>query len=180
MTVTEPAPGVLATALREAMTGWNRQTRWHQVGRMPLKFPTFHPQGMAFIGERIFLSSVEILEAPAPFSRPSVPGRGIGHLFVVDGDGSLIRDIILGEGLLYHPGGIGFDGKQIWVPVGEYRPAGNSMMLTVDPDTFAVAERFRVADSIGWAVSDPETGLVHGGNWGSRRFYAWTADGQER
>jgi hypothetical protein len=53
-------------------------------------------------------------------------------------------------------------------------------LLTIDPKTFEVSERFRVKDSIGWAISDSETGTIYGGNWGSRRFYAWNADGEER
>lgn len=89
-------------------------------------------------------------------------------------------DILLGEGDMYHPGGIDFDGSKIWVPVGEYRPTSNSKMLTVDPKTFEVSERFRVKDSIGWVISDSETGTIYGGNWGSRMFYTWSADGEER
>ena len=53
-------------------------------------------------------------------------------------------------------------------------------MLTVDPKTFEVSERFRVKDSIGWAISDADTGEVYGGNWGSRQFYSWGEDGEER
>ncbi len=170
----------LALAAGEAVPGWNRHTRWELIRRTPLAFPTFHPQGMVFVGAHVFLSSVEVLDAPAPYATSSSPGRGIGHLFVAKHDGTLVRDIVLGEGELYHPGGIDFDGEDIWVPVGEYRPASNSMVLSVDPNTFAVTERFRVPDSIGWVVSDPDAGVVHGGNWGSRRFYTWTAAGQEQ
>ena len=32
----------------------------------------------------------------------------------------------LTDGVVYHPGGIDFDGKNIWVPVAEYRPNSRS------------------------------------------------------
>jgi hypothetical protein len=54
------------------------------------------------------------------------------------------------------------------------------VMLTVDPETFKVRERFQIRDSIGWAMSDAGTRTIYGGNWGSRRFYAWREDGEER
>jgi hypothetical protein len=164
----------------EAVAQISRRTTWELIGTTPLRFPTFHPQGMVDVGEFSFLSSVEVVERPTPYATPASPGRGVGHLFVIDAAGALVRDIVLGEGDMYHPGGIDFDGTDLWVPVGEYRPAGNSMVLTVDPHTCAVTERFRVPDSIGWVVGDSAAGLVHGGNWGSRRFYTWSADGREQ
>lgn len=165
----------------DAVARLHRGTQWELVRRVPLKFPTFHPQGLAFAGDYTFLSSVEVLESPSNVFDPirSTPGRGVGHMFVLDGDGELVRDIVIGEGDMYHPGGIDFDGVNIWVPIGEYRPGAKSIMVTVDPDTFAVVERFRVNDSIGWAISDKDSGRVYGGNWGSRQFYTWTASGQE-
>ncbi|MGY4765623.1 DUF6454 family protein [Kribbella sp. CWNU-51] len=44
------------------------------------------------------------------------PGKGIGHLFVIDRQGNLKKDIRLGEGTAYHPGGIDYDGQNVWVP----------------------------------------------------------------
>ena len=171
-----------ATAILEAVAKHSRRTEWELIKQIPLDFPTHHPQGLAFAGEYLFLSSVEVIEPPTNVFDPtgSTPGRGVGHMFVLDGDGGLIRDLIIGADDMYHPGGIDFDGSNIWVPMGEYRPRGNSMVLTVDPKTFAVRERFRVMDSIGWTISDSDTGTIYGGNWGSRRFYAWDENGEER
>ncbi len=170
------------TALLQALSRQDRRTHWELVKRISLNFPTHHPQGLAFAGDYIFLSSVEVLDPPANvFDKVlSTPGRGVGHMFVLDKEGHLVRDILIGEGDMYHPGGIDFDGTNIWVPVGEYRPGANSMMLTIDPKTLAVTERFRVADSIGWTVSDAESGTIYGGNWGSRLFYSWSNNGEER
>ena len=170
-----------AVALREAVARLDRRTRWELTGRVPLTFATHHPQGLVFVGEHIFLSSVEILENPSlpANSNRRTPGRGIGHVFVLDKDGSLLRDIRVGEGDMYHPGGIDFDGSKIWVSVAEYRDRSASLVLTIDPVSFDVAERFRVQDHIGWVVSDSANKRVYGGSWGSRQFYAWSTDGGE-
>jgi len=157
----------------------NRQTHWELARRVPLTFPTHHPQGLTFAGEHIFLSSVQVLEQPRPMPDQRTPGRGSGHIFVLDRHGKLLRDILLGEGDMYHPGGIDFDGQKIWVSAAEYRGNSNSIVLTIDPMSFEVSEKFRVPDHIGWVVSDPVNGVVHGGSWGSRRFYTWSKDGRE-
>ena len=41
------------------------------------------------------------------------PGKGVGHLFVMDRQGHLQKDIVLGDGDMYHPGGIDFDGRNV-------------------------------------------------------------------
>ena len=171
-----------ATQILEAVANQGRKTKWDLVRQIRLDFPTHHPQGLAFAGDYLFLSSVEVLEPPTNVFDPnrSTPGRGVGHMFVLDRAGELVQDITIGEGDMYHPGGIDFDGSEVWVPMGEYRPEAKSMVLTVDPKTFAVRERFRVSDSIGWAISDSDTGTIYGGNWGSRRFYTWGENGEER
>lgn len=180
-----------------ALSGIDRQTKWELVERVPLSFQTFHPQGLAFGGDLTFLSSVEILKSPQVSAEENgsthrSAGRGTGHIFVMDHQGTLLRDITLGATTLrdiiqrdmtqsdiYHPGGIDFDGALVWVPLAEYRANSRSIIYTVDPATLDIRERFRVADHIGWVVSDRANGLIHGGNWGSRRFYTWTADGSE-
>jgi len=171
-----------SSALVQGVKNQSRHAKWELIQNISLSFPTHHPQGLAYVGEYIFLSYVEVLDPPLNVFDPvnSTPGRGVGHMFVLDLDGKLLKDIIIGIGDMYHPGGIDFDGTNVWVPVGEYRPGANSVMLSIDPKTFVATERFRVKDSIGWAVSDGESGIVYGGNWGSREFYTWGHDGAER
>jgi hypothetical protein len=135
------------------------------VRRIPLRFDTYHPQGMALVGDRIFLSTVE--------------AEGIGHVLVLDRDGRLLEDARIGEGMLFHPGGIDFDGESVWVPVAEYRPDSNAILYTLDPKTYGVVERFRVGDHIGGVVRDQVSGHVHGVSWGGRTLYTWTADGRQ-
>ena len=103
-------------------------------------------------------------------------GAGVGHLFKIDMKGNLIADITLGEGSIYHPGGIDYDGKYIWVPVAEYRPNSRSIVYRVDPETMKAEEMFRFADHVGGVVHDTDSKSLHGVSWGSRRFYRWALD----
>ncbi|GHB61328.1 DUF6454 family protein [Persicitalea jodogahamensis] len=140
-------------------------TTWKQIASIPLLFPAHHPQGMVKIGTNFYLSSVEVLDRAA--------GEGIGHLFEFDASGKLLADLKLGEGPMYHPGGIDFDREAIWVPVAEYRPDSRSVVYKVDPATLATTEVFRFADHIGGIVHDFVSHKLHGINWGSRHFYQW-------
>lgn len=146
-----------------------RASTWTPVSATPIAFRTFHPQGMVKIGETLFVSSVEVLDRDA--------GRGAGHLFKIDMTGRLLADLRLGDGAMYHAGGIDFDGTHIWVPVAEYRADSRSIVYRVDPSTMKATEVFRAADHIGAIVHDSDAHTLHGVNWGSRRFYQWTESG---
>ena len=89
-------------------------------------------------------------------------------------EGKLVADLKLGDGAIYHPGGIDYDGKDIWVPVAEYRPNSRSIIYRVDPATMKPTEMFRFADHIGGIVRNTDDNTLHGVSWGSRRFYRWT------
>ena len=149
-----------------------RASTWTLVASTPIAFRTFHPQGMVKIGETLFVSSVEVIDRDA--------GQGVGHLFKIDQHGSRIADLRLGEGAIYHPGGIDYDGRDIWVPVAEYRPDSRSIIYRVDPQTMKAAEMFRAGDHIGAIVHDTDTHMLHGVSWGSRRFYRWTLTGDSK
>lgn len=168
------------TPLLDALFTLNRRSRLELIGEVRLDFPTHHPQGMAFATGLTFLSSVEILDAPLPAADPTLrsPGRGSGHVFVLDSKGGLIRDVHVGEDSMYHPGGMDFDGEHVWLSVAEYRAGGPSIVYTIDPYSLEVRERFRVDDHIGWILRDPELDLVYGGSWGSRRIYTWDTEGR--
>jgi hypothetical protein len=161
---------VTDSALAAAIRQLDRTTQWREVLQIPLRFPTYHPQGMTLAGERIFLSSVEI---------GADRDHGRGHVLVLDRAGRLLDDLRIGEGTVYHPGGIDFDGELVWVPVAEYRPHSKAIVYTLDPDTYDLTECFRVDDHVGGVVRDHLTGHVHGVSWGGRTLYAWTADGRQ-
>jgi hypothetical protein len=182
-----PAPAgahPVDSALTTAITATTRGTQWTLARTIALKFPTFHPQGFARVGDRLFLSSVEIIERPVRYPQPvdghdRSPGKGRGHVFVLDLNGNLQRDIVLGEGDMYHPGGIDADARSLWVPVAEYRPNSRAIVYRIDLATLAVSTAFRVDDHVGGVVADPATRRVHGVSWGSRTLYAWTPGGRQ-
>jgi hypothetical protein len=137
---------------------------------------------MVKIGDTLFVSSVEVTvptkrltQAAGDYERDA--GEGIGHLFKLDMKGSLIADLRLGQGTSYHPGGIDYDGRHIWVPVAEYRPNSRSIVYRVEPETMKATEMFRFADHIGAIVHNTDDNTLHGVSWGSRRFYRWTLGG---
>lgn len=172
------------SAVTQAFSATTRATPWRQVERIRLDFPTYHPQGFALVGDKIFMSTVEILEPTVRYPEPvdgydRTPGRGVGHVLVMTRTGRLLADVKVGEGHMYHPGGIDFDGESVWVPVAEYRPNSKSVVYRLDPETLAVTEEFRVDDHIGGVVRDRVSGKVRGVSWGSRTQYTWTGDGRQ-
>jgi hypothetical protein len=145
-------------------------TTWRPVARVPLQFPAHHPQGMARVGSNFFMSSVEVLDRAA--------GRGVGHLFKFDVQGTLLADVKLGEGARYHPGGIDYDGEYLWVPVAEYRPHSSSIVYKVHAETLKITEVLRFDDHLGGLVHNTDTRSLHALSWGSRTYYRWQLDAQ--
>jgi hypothetical protein len=183
--ITAMSQAAAEPVLIERFVQLTKGSTWRHVATIPLQFATHHPQGMVKIGDRFYLSSVEITERTQRFAQPQggldrSAGKGIGHLFEFDATGTLRRDITLGEGDIYHPGGIDYDGRHIWVPVAEYRPDSRAIVYRVDPTTMMATEVFRYADHVGAIVHDTDDGTLHGASWGARRFYRWTLDGALR
>ena len=173
------------TTVAERVLNLTRDSPWKLVSQVSMKFTTHHPQGMVKVGDALFVSSVEIKVRTRRFPQTidgydRDAGEGVGHLFKVDmreeTKGTLMADLELGAGSIYHPGGIDFDGKDIWVPVAEYRPNSRSIVYRVDPQTMKATEVFRVPDHIGAIVRNTDDNTLHGVSWGSRRFYRWTGD----
>jgi hypothetical protein len=178
------APRAAGTGLAEGFSKVTRNTDWQLTSKLKLNFPTFHTEGMAFTPAHIFLSSVEILEPTVKYPTPQggydrTAGKGVGHLFVMDRLGNLQKDITLGEGDMYHPGGIDFDGANVWVPVAQYRPNSSAIVYRVDATSLAVHKQFEVKDHFGGIVLDKTTGHLVGNTWGSRRFAEWNLKGAE-
>lgn len=172
-----------AESLADAFMDLTRATAWEQVSTHEVSFPTFHPQGLAKVGDELFVSSVEIIEPTERYDAPRdgmdrSAGKGKGHLFKMSGDGKLLAQIELGEGDIYHPGGIDYDGRWLWVPVAEYRPNSASIIYRVDPRTLEAVEVMRVADHVGGIVRDSDSNALHGVSWGSRRLYTWRLDAE--
>lgn len=160
------------SALAERVMALTRESPWKLVSSVQVAFPTHHPQGMVKIGEAFVVSSVEVRDRAA--------GQGVGHLFKITSSGTLAAHLTLGEGAIYHPGGIDYDGASIWVPVADYRPDSRSIVYKVDPQSMKATEVFRFVDHIGAIVHNTDDHTLHGVSWGSRRFYRCTLDGDGR
>jgi hypothetical protein len=158
--------------LAERVQQLTRESIWQPTATVPIAFRTFHPQGLVKIRNTFFLSSVEVHDRAA--------GVGIGHLFKLTDAGALITDLRLGEGPIYHPGGIDYDGKDIWVPAAEYRPDSRSIIYRVNPENMTATRVLVFEDHIGAIVHDTVTNALYGVSWGSRRFYRWTLDDRGR
>ena len=172
------------TPLADSFGKVTGKTDWQLTSKLKLSFPTYHTEGIAFSRDHIFLSAVQILEPTVKYPTPQggydrTPGKGVGHLFVMDKAGHLQKDITLGEGDMYHPGGIDFDGRNVWVPVAQYRPDSSAIVYRVDASTLAVHKQFEVPDHFGGIVMDKRTGHLVGNTWGSRRFAEWDLRGKQ-
>ena len=164
--------------MAERVKGLSRSSVWTPVSAVPVGFDTHHPQGMVRVGHALFVSSVEVKVPARRFPAPvdgmdRDAGAGVGHLFKMDLQGRLISRTTLGEGTMYHPGGIDYDGRSIWTSVAEYRPDSRSIVYRVDPDTLQATEVFRFRDHLGAIVHDRARGELHAVSWGSRRFHRW-------
>lgn len=156
----------------------DRSTQWRLAAETRIPFRTHHPQGMVRLNGEFFVTSVEIIRPTTRYTGPQDgmdrdAGEGRGHLFRMSEDGALKSDIPLGDGDIYHPGGLDFDGRWLWIPVAEYRPNSRSIIYRVDPATLTVEEAIRVPDHIGAVAMDRETNTLVGASWGSRRIYRW-------
>ncbi|MBA8880178.1 DUF6454 family protein [Phyllobacterium myrsinacearum] len=168
-------------AISERLKTFDRNTVWKPVEQITLNFPTFHPQGMVKIGDIFYISSVEITKPTTKYDQPRDgydrdAGEGKGHLFKVDDKGNLLQDLALGEGSIYHPGGIDFDGTSIFVPVAEYRPNSAAIIYKVAPKTMTAQEVFRYKDHLGGVIHDTGNKTLNAVSWGSRRFYTFKLD----
>jgi hypothetical protein len=181
ITVTFASQAGTRAAVADRVMMLTRDSAWKAVASVPLDFVTHHPQGMVKIGDTFYISAVEVKVPTRRLPRPidgydRDAGEGTGHLFKIDSAGRLVADLTLGEKAIYHPGGIDYDGTNIWVPVAEYRPNSHSIVYRVDPAAMRATEVFRFADHIGGIVHDTDDNTLHGVSWGSRRFYRWTLD----
>lgn len=168
--VCAPAPDLpadLGSVVSERAMKLTRESVWRLTDRVAIAFRTFHPQGLVKIGGAFFVSSVEVTVRTKPlpdgrgdFDRDT--GAGVGHLFKFDAAGTLLGDLKLGDAAMYHPGGIDYDGTNIWIPVAEYRPNSRSIVYRVDPVTMKATEVFRF---------DPQSGVDRGDRHGAARLF---------
>lgn len=163
-----PIPSQSQSLLSQLLKIMTRHTVWKEVASIPFSFPTHHCQGMVKLGEDYWVSSVEVI--------PEFVGdrsHGKGYLFQVSATGQLLNSLELGEGPLYHPSGIDFDGTHLWIALAAYKPNSQSIIYQVDPSQMTVKEVFKWEDHLGAIALNPDTQILHGASWGSRRLYQW-------
>lgn len=163
---------------------------WTATGSTAMSFTTFHTQGLVKIGDVFYVSAVEILEntvrnttdtdALYDFSIDRSTGAGRGWIFKFDATGKLLGKVELTDGTMFHPGGMDYDGRYLWVPVAEYRPNSQSHIYRVNPRTLTAELVFTAKDHIGGVVHNVHGGTLHGVSWGSRRLYTWNLSRDER
>jgi hypothetical protein len=184
----DPAPPPAADGARiaAAFAQLSRGTSWQLVSKVPLKFDAHHPEGVARIGDHFVLSAVEVTEPTQRYQPPGTiidgtdrtPGKGIGHLIAFDGQGNSLADVRLDDRAnIYHPGGLDYDGHDLWVAVAEYRPNKPSIIYRLDPINLLAHEALRTPDHIGGIVHDTQRERILGLNWGSRTAYEWKLTG---
>jgi hypothetical protein len=89
------------------------------------------------VGAESVVSSVEVGRAPARYPSPVEgfvrhTGEGAAHLFRTSSRGQRLRDVIVGEGALYHPSGLDYDGQAVWLAVPTYpRPDSGTPRFTL-------------------------------------------------
>lgn len=154
---------------------------WKQFQTIPLDFEAHHPQGMTRIGDSFYMTAVETIVRPEAIPDSGsgydrTPGAGRGYLFKFDLRGRLEASVSLGEDSKYHPGGMDYDGENLWISVAEYRPASHSIVYAVDPETLVVTEVFRFDDHLGGVLRNPADGAIYGLSWGSQTLYRWTEE----
>ncbi|MEP7113026.1 MAG: DUF6454 family protein [Ilumatobacteraceae bacterium] len=153
-------------AIAATVASMHRTTGWTLVDELPLRFDSHHPQGMARIDSRWWISTVDIHAR-----------RGL--VIVVDDVGELVEQVPIGDSVRYHPGGMDFDGSSLWIPCAEYRPDSTTSVYRLQPGETPQLV-FDVDDHVGaMARCGPDGDLV-GWSWGSRNFYRWTIDGHLR
>ncbi len=163
---------------------------WKAVGSVPMNWTTFHTQGLIKIGDVFYVSAVEILEATVRngtdtdalynFSIDRSTGSGRGWLFKFDATGQLLDKLELTDGAMFHPGGMDYDGRYIWVPVAEYRPNSQTHIYRVNPKTMKAELVLTAPDHVGGVVHNVHGHTLHGVSWGSRRLYTWALSRDER
>ena len=95
--------------------------------KLKLDFPTFHPRASRWsatdlpVGRRDPRADRAVPDPPST-ATTAHPARASATSSSSTRQGKLLKDIVLGEDDMYHPGGMDFDGRKVWVPVAQYRP----------------------------------------------------------
>jgi hypothetical protein len=92
-----------------------------------------------------------------------------------DAGGRLLADRVLNAAgaLEYHPGGLDYDGRDLWVTLAQYRPGSSATFLRVDPRTLRATPVLRAGDHFGGVVHDIARHRLVTLDWGARDAWSW-------
>jgi hypothetical protein len=136
------------------------------VDKIPLRFDTYHVQGLELRKQFYFVTSVDTKQRR-------------GWLFKINRQNAeLDSKMELTDAALVHPGGIQFDGRYLWIPNAEYRRDSRTIIYGVDPNNLKIRRSFSVDDHIG-AIASNGKNLLYGVNWDARHFYTWNLNGYQ-
>jgi hypothetical protein len=146
--------------------------------RIPVNFNVHHPQGMTKVDEYFYLSTVDHQGVDDPELRASASGTGyLIKAIIKDNKFEKIDEIQLGEGMIFHTGGIDHDDiGNIYVPVSEYIPHGKSIIYQIRISTFNPREYLKWDDHIGAITIAKDTHYMYGFSWGGEKIYVWEGE----
>lgn len=131
-----------------------------------------HTQGIAVTDDHLFVSCVKKKQKKAMLYQYGLP-RGFPSNSSVF-DPPEITDLTRDS--MYHPSGLDYDGKCLWVAVAHYRQfMASSTVTCLDPKNMSVLESWEVADHIG-AVAAMGSEIV-AMNWDARHIYRYSKTG---
>jgi len=143
------------------------------ANRIPVNFNVYHPQGMTKIDEYFYISTLDHPGFDNPELKASTSGTGyLIKAILKDNKFEKIDEIRLGEGMIYHPGGIDYDDNgNIYVPVSEYSPHSKSIIYEISIRTFNPTEYLKWDDHIGAITIVNEIHNMYGFTWGGEKIY---------
>lgn len=175
-----PAPGAASAAdeIAEAIANLGRTTIWKSIQNITLEGDTYEPEGMVRLGdERYYVSTTETIDKPTSYGNNTIingtdrsPGSGFAHILLFDSDGGKIAQATYTQAgdIMYHLGGIDYDGERIWGTIAQYRPNTTARIVSFDPSTLKDTSYFEYRDHLGGIVHDTEANEVYCLNWGAR------------
>jgi len=148
--------------IEKIMQSDSLQLEWAKA----LDFQTYHVQGLEVVANYFFVTSVD-------------KKTKRGWLLRIDRKSmQLDSSLELTDGARFHPGGMQYDGHQLWIPLAEYRRKSSTKILCVDPITLRVTPIFNVNDHIG-AIATDFGNRLFGANWNAEEFYVWDYAGKK-
>lgn len=167
-----------ADEIAEAFANLGRTTIWKSIQNITLEGDTYEPEGMVRLGnDRFYVSTTETINTPTSYGNNTVingtdrsPGSGFAHILLFDSNGSKIAQATYTQAgdIMYHLGGIDFDGERIWGTIAQYRPNTTARVVSFDPQTLKETSYFEYRDHLGGIVHDTGANEVYCLNWGAR------------